>query len=164
MIRIGCRNFYLVQVMAGLLWMTACQQERSAMEEEEYDLDPAGVRVIIMGPEGNELRYDTEEIIARAGSPVRLIFRNVATNPIMKHNVVLVRNGDVVTRVGEQALLERDNEFIPQDDAIMAYTPLAGPGETVEMDFTVPPPGEYVYICTFPGHYVLMRGVLRSVE
>ena len=44
---------------------------------------------------------------------------------------------------------------------MIAYTPLAGAGETVEVTFTVPPPGAYPFICTFASHWTLMRGQLN---
>jgi azurin len=45
---------------------------------------------------------------------------------------------------------------------VLASTKMAGGGETVEVTFTAPKePGEYLYICTFPGHYLAgMKGVL----
>jgi azurin len=48
---------------------------------------------------------------------------------------------------------------VPSPD-VLAYTPLARKGETTELTFTTPSAGKYPYICTVPGHYVLMKGVL----
>jgi azurin len=57
------------------------------------------------------------------------------------------------------------NAYVPEDDAVLAATDLAKPGETVTLTFTAPnEPGEYAYICTFPGHYAMMQGVMRVVE
>ena len=41
-------------------------------------------------------------------------------------------------------------------------TPLAGPGERMAVVFTMPPPGEYPFICTYPGHARFMQGTLVS--
>ncbi|MGH7710137.1 MAG: plastocyanin/azurin family copper-binding protein [Gemmatimonadaceae bacterium] len=46
----------------------------------------------------------------------------------------------------------------------MAFTTLASPGQTVEVTLTVPPPGEYTYICLFPGHATSMFGTLRALR
>jgi azurin len=44
---------------------------------------------------------------------------------------------------------------------IIAQTKLLGPGETDTIDFTAPAqPGEYPFLCTFPGHFALMKGKL----
>ena len=55
-------------------------------------------------------------------------------------------------------------ERIPQDEAnkkkILAHTKLLGPGEEDSVIFTAPSPGKYEYLCTFPGHFGIMRGVL----
>ena len=62
------------------------------------------------------------------------------------------------------SMMARDKEYIPDNGAkwILAHTSLAGGGETVEVTFTAPKePGEYMYICTFPGHYAAgMKGTL----
>jgi hypothetical protein len=46
------------------------------------------------------------------------------------------------------------------DPDMLVHTPLAKPGETSDVTFTAPEPGTYPYICTVPGHYLMMKGVL----
>jgi azurin len=85
----------------------------------------------------------------------------------MKHNVVLLTTdeGSVVTRVGQAGTQAADNEYIPDDDAVLAATGLADPGETVSVTFTAPSePGSYRYLCTFPGHYATMQGTMTVVS
>jgi len=45
---------------------------------------------------------------------------------------------------------------------VVASTPLAGPGETVDITFKVPAAaGTYPFMCTFPGHFTAgMKGNL----
>ena len=43
---------------------------------------------------------------------------------------------------------------------VLVATKMLGPGEEVSVVFTAPAPGLYDYICTFPGHYALMNGVM----
>ena len=47
-------------------------------------------------------------------------------------------------------------------DAVIAKTPFAGPGETVQVFFTAPSkPGRYPFVCTFSGHFQAgMKGTL----
>jgi hypothetical protein len=47
---------------------------------------------------------------------------------------------------------------------LIAYTPLASPGETVEVTFTMPAAGGYTFVCRVPGHYSTMLGMLWSLE
>jgi len=122
---------------------------------------PTDGREITIRPVANEMKYDTDSLMVSAGSEVTLIFENIATLPTMIHNiVVLTTNEDEdANRVGMAALTAP--EFLPEDDAIFVATPMAQPGETVRVSFTAPTtPGTHRYICTYPGHYALMQGVL----
>ncbi len=123
------------------------------------ETDP--VEVVIRSV-GNELRFDTTAFAVEAGQEVRLIFNNEATVQGLAHNVVILTDAEAIDRVGMAAMSAAANDYIPEDAAVLFYTPLAQPGETVEVTFTAPSePGEYPFICTFPGHYVLMRGVMK---
>ena len=44
---------------------------------------------------------------------------------------------------------------------VIAHTDVLGPGESESVTFQAPSePGDYEYVCTFPGHFAMMRGVL----
>ena len=45
-------------------------------------------------------------------------------------------------------------------DKVIASTPVLGPKQSADATFKAPAAGEYVYICSFPGHYMLMKGTL----
>ena len=119
---------------------------------------------ILIKPVGNEMKFDRTTFSVEAGEEVTLVFENVATSPAMQHNVVVLNSNDnaAVNRVGQAAVAAGEtSEYVPEDPAILAYTPLAQPGETVRVTFTAPSdPGEYLYICTFPGHYMMMQGTM----
>ena len=103
----------------------------------------------------------TSRIEAVAGSTVRIVIDNTATtSPTMVHNVVVLRGASDVQRVGHAATGVANH--IPTDPAILAATPLAGPGEKMAVVFTMPPAGEYPFICTYPGHFQFMQGTLVS--
>lgn len=118
-------------------------------------------REVTLQAEGNTLHFAQIEFTARADQQVRLIFENAATAEGLSHNVVIVNSEEAIERVGVAAANAAENDYIPEDDAILFYTPLAAPGETVEVTFTAPRPGTYYYTCTFPGHYATMRGVMK---
>jgi azurin len=121
---------------------------------------------ITIKPVGNEMKYETTEIEAKAGTELTIIFENTATSEAMQHNVVVLRQKADIDAVGQAALTAQENGYIPSEyeEDILAFTKMAAPGETEQVTFTVPPPGEYPYICTFPGHYTTMQGTLISVE
>ncbi len=53
-------------------------------------------------------------------------------------------------------------QFVPESEDVIAHTLLLEPQKSDTIYFTAPDqPGEYEYLCTFPGHATLMRGVLR---
>lgn len=119
---------------------------------------------VTITPVGEEMRYAVTEFTVQPGETVNLTFQNTATSAAMQHNVVILRDNDdaTVERVGQAAMAAGEaNDYIPNDDAILAHTPLAQPGETVSVTFTAPTePGTYRYICTFPGHYMMMQGTM----
>jgi uncharacterized protein len=116
--------------------------------------------------DGDIMAYDITEIRAMAGNELTIRYVNRGESPTMTHNVVVVESEDDIVPIGQAALQTHDRDYIPVEfeDRIIAYTPLAPPGETVEVTLTVPPPGKYPYICTFGGHFMAMQGVLISVE
>jgi uncharacterized protein len=52
--------------------------------------------------------------------------------------------------------------FIPESNLVLFNTPLTNARQSSTLEFTAPAaPGDYPFICTFPGHWLTMRGVLR---
>jgi len=80
----------------------------------------------------------------------------------MGHNFVLLKKGVDVAAFGMEAMKAGlDKDYIPNDGAdVIAHTKLLGGGETDTISFKAPEPGTYEYICSYPGHFSLMRGVL----
>lgn len=149
--------FAALMLVSGLsLTATAAGPE----PEATVHADPTEV---VIQPKGNQMLYEQTEFTVSAGDSVTVVFENTATSPAMQHNVVVLNTDDksVANRVGQAALSASGSEYVPDDDAILAATSLAQPGDTVEVTFTAPEePGEYLYICTFPGHYAMMRGTM----
>jgi len=124
---------------------------------------------VILKPVGNQVAFEMVEITAKAGSQLKVVMDNIATNPGMRHNFVLLNVGPqdsaTIESIGIEAIQAGEaKDYIPDSKAILAHTPIANAGERTEVVFTVPPPGDYSYICTYLGHYIQMRGVLHSVK
>lgn len=119
------------------------------------------VKTITITPVGNQLSFQETNVTALPGQKVKLTFKNTASSPAMQHNVVVLNTTEesAIKRVGQAAMSA--SNYVPEDPAVLAATDIAKPGETVLVTFTAPEtPGEYSYICTFPGHYMSMQGTL----
>jgi azurin len=108
------------------------------------------------------LKFDKTIITVKAGSKVKWTFRNVDDMP---HNLVIVNPG-TADAVGTAALnlgLKGESmNYVPNLKDVLYHTRLVGPGATESIYFIAPTkPGLYTYVCTYPGHYALMRGVLQ---
>ncbi|MFV1884154.1 MAG: azurin [Balneola sp.] len=114
--------------------------------------------------EGNDqMRFNLSEIKVKAGETVTLTLKHTGKLPkaAMGHNWVLLAAGTDVKTFATEAMKARDNEYIPEgSEQILAYTALIGGGEETTIEFTVSEAGEYDFICSFPGHYALMKGKL----
>jgi putative membrane-bound dehydrogenase-like protein len=122
--------------------------------------------VLNLGVIPDVMKYDKAELTVKAGTPVRLVFRN---NDHMQHNVLLLRPGTLesVGALADQFLTDpraMARNYVPETPNVLANSPLVNPGETAEINFTAPAtPGRYPYMCTFPGHWRLMQGTLVVV-
>jgi azurin len=105
-------------------------------------------------------------IEAKPGERIRLVLVDAGTLPktVMGHNVVVLKKGADAAAFANASATAQATEYIPASmkAQVLAHTPLAGPGETVETTFQVPAaPGNYNYLCSFPGHFLAgMKGTL----
>lgn len=112
------------------------------------------------------MQYDVKRIEAKAGESIeiQLTTESKMSKQEMAHNFVLLAKGAPVDSFVMEAMMARATDYVPtpKKDFVLATTGLAGNGETVKVTFDAPKePGEYMYICTFPGHYMAgMKGVL----
>jgi azurin len=135
-------------------------------EEAPVQLTSLGdVQAVVLKPVGDEMKWEATEFTVKAGSTVKLTLQNVAKSPAMQHNVVILKPKTDINTIGMAGMQAGPTkQYVPADAAVLFSTPLALPGETKEIEFTAPPAGDYPFICTFPGHYVLMQGVMHSVN
>lgn len=115
----------------------------------------------------DNLRFSEEVITVKPGETITIKLVNKSKIPAiaMSHNwVLMVASADV--HAFDKAALKagKDNGYLPKDmdDQIIAHTGLVGGGESDSVTFTAPKtPGDYEYICTFPGHFAAgMKGKL----
>lgn len=110
------------------------------------------------------MQFDTREIVIEAGSKIKWVFNNPDD---MMHNLVIVSPGsiDQVAQLAiDLGLQGQEKGYIPESDLVLYHTNLLPPNSSDVIYFTAPEnPGDYAYVCTFPGHALIMRGVLRVI-
>jgi uncharacterized cupredoxin-like copper-binding protein len=111
------------------------------------------------------LKYSPEKFEVKAGSKVKIVFTN---NDDMLHNFVVVMPGTAV-EVGELGmklgLQGQQKNYIASTSKILHHTNLLEPHTSEAIYFTAPTvAGDYTYVCTVPGHFYLMQGIMKVVK
>ncbi|WP_237586913.1 plastocyanin/azurin family copper-binding protein [Pontibacter russatus] len=132
--------------------------------EEAPDTILQQVDDVLLRATGNileEIAYDQDTLEVRAGAHVKLTFINEGVDMPMVHNVVFT-TPDTYRQVAiAGAKIGASGNYVPNDSAVIAASPMVLPGQTVEMEFTAPAaPGVYHFVCTYPEHWQRMHGVL----
>lgn len=125
--------------------------------------ESANVQAVKIRTMTAQMRYDLEVFTVRPGAQVRLEFENGDDLP---HNLVFCQPG---TDTAAMALkqMEKPEEalrrnWLPDDPRIWLHSAMLNPHQSEELRFTAPvKPGDYPYVCTFPGHALTMRGVMK---
>jgi len=150
--------FKLGHELAGLLPKADGDHAKALLKD-------LGVNVILIRPIRDQMLFDRKQFSVEAGKPVEILFDNV---DIMPHNFTITVPGAMM-EVGQLAeKLGPAGEkvgFLPETPKILWSTPLLLPGQNARLQFTAPEqPGAYPYVCTFPGHYLVMNGIMQVVE
>jgi azurin len=124
----------------------------------------AGQTVTLIG--NDTMKYDVTIIHARPGQILHIVLKNVGSMPkiAMAHNVVVLKPGADGAAFTTAGMTSRQTDFIAPSlkEIVLAASPFAGPGESVDLTFKVPARrATYPFVCTFPGHYAAgMRGII----
>jgi azurin len=112
------------------------------------------------------MKYDISEFTVEAGKEVTITFENP---DFMQHNLLILATGSL-EKVGKAADAmasesgAAEKNYVPDMPEVLFNTPLVNPEQTVTLSFTAPAePGEYPFVCTFPGHWRIMQGVMKVV-
>jgi len=114
------------------------------------------------------LQFEPRRIQMRAGRRAVIVLKNADVD--MGHNLVIVEP-DRLQAIGEASMILAADpsavgmHYVPDDKGVIAMSRLVQPTEQYAIYFNTPEePGEYPFICTFPGHWMIMRGILEIVE
>ena len=165
--RAGKADLYLATLIGGkpegltfandatqhLAWTTAYDKENATVTEDRIRLKSVP----------SKMAFNATRITVKAGHKYTFSFENPDH---MLHNIVITKpgKGTVVGEMVDAMTTQPDamaKHFIPDTDLILFSTPQIPYGGKVEKEFTTPSePGRYPFICTFPGHWRLMAGVM----
>jgi azurin len=114
------------------------------------------------------LQFEPKRIRVKAGKRVALTVIN--KDPSLPHNLVLVRP-DRLQAVGEGSMKLASTpegaaqHYVIEDQGVLAMSPILQSGSQYTIYFDAPKkPGDYPYLCTYPGHWQITRGVMEVVE
>ena len=111
----------------------------------------------------NQLAFSPTELRLKAGTRISLNFDNP---DIQIHNLIIVKPGseEIVGKLADEMAQDPDafqRQFVPESSDIIWSTPLLNAKESFKGDFNVPSsPGKYPFICSFPGHWRVMKGTM----
>lgn len=149
------------------IFLTACgnndnkQVEDSSLSATEMESLSKLDTIQLSLNSDDKMQFDKSELIAFEGQTVVLTLVHTGTMPItaMGHNFVLLTQGTSISSFAKEAGKAKENEYIPTDQKnVIAHTSLIGGGETTTVTFKAPEKGEYDFVCSFPGHYSIIKG------
>jgi len=157
----------LLTLAALAALITSCGGEapkNATSTEQKTETDaPAQTYEFTINAVGNtmtDMAYDTKELKVKAGSTVKVNLVNAGTDETMLHNIVFVKQGAEKEVAMEGIPLKEQNYFNASNANVIAGSAVSKPGGTVTVEFTAPEAGMYTYICSYPGHWQKMQGVL----
>jgi len=119
---------------------------------------------ITIGTVQDKMIYDKKEFSVETGKRVQLTFVN---NDFPPHNLLIVKPG-TADEVAKLAILLGNDGFKkqwrPDSPDILWGSTMIDYEEKSVITFTAPAPGDYPYVCTFPGHALLMRGMMHVLS
>lgn len=145
---------------ALLLSLTCLSVSVAQTAVKEITIKPGGV---------SGLEYDTKEITVKAGEKVKITFENKHAIP-QPHNVTILKPGTIDEVGGLVMKMLSDPQgmaksYLPETDKILFKMNFVQPLQKGTLEFEAPAePGDYPYACTFPGHWTLMRGVMKVTK
>ncbi len=136
-------------------------QKRTA-NDANFD-NQKNIAKIIISSIPERMLYTPTKFTVKAGQPVQLVFNNP---DLMQHNLVIVKPGalEKVGMAGNDMAKDPNGikqYFIPQIDEVLFHTTLVDPHSAEVLRFNAPKkPGVYPFVCTFPGHWIIMNGTM----
>jgi azurin len=132
------------------------------------DEGDAGTTAITITADRTELRFDTVKFTVKAGAKVRLTLVNPEDSiNLQPHNLLIIEPGKL-EEIGMAANAEladpaflSERHAVPSSNYVLHHTKLLLPGESETLEFVAPTEiGDYPFLCSYPGHWSVMNGVM----
>lgn len=131
--------------------------------------DDTAVAEIAITAHTSELRFDTERFTVKVGQKVKLTLVNPDDSVnLQPHNLLIIEPGKL-EEIGAAANAEladptflSDRHAVPSSNYVLHHTKLLLPGESETLEFDAPTlAGDYPFLCSYPGHWSVMHGIMR---
>jgi azurin len=163
-----------VFVLAAMTLLISCGQSPDNKNNSKESSPAENIETTVPGIEkleftdsvilrANEnMRFDKELFRVRAGKKILLILKNTGakSSTSMTHNVVILKSGVDIADFADVAHNAIAEQYVPSslDSLIIAHTKMVSGGDSDQVEFIIPKPGVYDFICSFPGHWGTMQG------
>ena len=153
----------LASLTAGIYGFIFAKKIFFWAKNKQFD-QQKGLKIMRISAVKERMLYDLKQFEIRAGRPVKLEFVNPDA---ISHNLLIIRPGTEeavgleVNRIIADPKQIEIGQYIPETHAILFHTEMVPPNSSETLRFIAPKePGNYPYICTFPGHWTIMKGVM----
>ena len=142
--------------------LTRLMQSWEVLKKQE-DNDP-NVQFVKIKSIREILQFDIKTFTVKAGKTVEIVFENPDA---MQHNMVIgkPKSLEKIGKAADKMITDPDGaakNYVPNMSEILFSSALVNPDQTVRLRFTAPAKaGLYPYVCTFPGHWRIMNGVMK---
>jgi azurin len=161
-------------VLAAMMLLVSCGQSADNKNNSKESSPAEKTETTVPGIEklaftdtvqlkANEnMRFDKELFRVRTGKKISLLFKNTGAKSAasMAHNVVILQSGVDIADFADVAHNAKAEQYVPSslDSLVIAHTRLVNAGDSDQVEFMIPKPGVYDFICSFPGHWGTMQG------
>jgi azurin len=140
------------------------EPKKKKKKEKPDPFDKLNPQVVRISTVHERIQYTVTEFTVKAGAPVKLVFDNPDATP---HNLLILQPGSedevglAAIEMAKQPEALASMNFTPKSDKIIQATQMLKQGEDETLRFHAPEkPGRYPYICSFPGHFLVMKGTM----
>ena len=146
--------------LSCILLALAANYSFADKSKKEADTKSDITKITILG--SDQMQFNLKEIKVNKGSKIELTMKHSGKLPVnvMGHNFVLLKQGVDLAKFAMEAMKAKDNNYVLPSQAkdVIANTKVVGGGASTTISFDAPAPGIYDFLCTFPGHYAMMKG------
>jgi plastocyanin len=136
---------------------------RYTASDAEFD-SRKDLKIVKIAAVKERMLFDVTRFEVKARQSVRIDFINPDATA---HNLVIVTPGSeeeigqAANEMAKDPKAAQKGQFVPKSKKVIQATRMVAPLSAESLRFNAPKePGEYPYLCTFPGHWVIMKGIM----